>query len=169
MSKKTTHDALCSKNRVTPSFQKLSLRRHGDSTGMASDQAPDLGGLFATAAQTKPSRTYSHRGKNSRARSLPALKPTSAPTNAGVRLQRCRIGKVNSWELKPVNERSALMIQTDHGEQTTAVGNRLPPQVTDEPDNTHHGRAQETSSSSTAKCAEETMSQFIMLNRKILS
>jgi hypothetical protein len=71
---------------------------------VALDEGQDLQELFATVTKNKPRRTYSHKGRNSQALSLPALKPTltpATPTNTGVRLQRFRIGNANSWELKP--------------------------------------------------------------------
>jgi hypothetical protein len=71
---------------------------------VALDEGQDLQELLATATKNKPHRTYSHKGRNSRALSLPALKPTrnpATPTNTGVRLQRFRIGNAKSWEIKP--------------------------------------------------------------------
>lgn len=74
---------------------------------MASNEVLDPNELFATATGTrnKPQRTYSHKGKNSRAAvRLPALKPSPnapIPANTGVRLQRFCIGYANSSELRP--------------------------------------------------------------------
>jgi hypothetical protein len=92
---------------------------------MASDKVLDPNELFATAAgsRNKPQRTYSHKGKNSRAAvRLPALKPTPKspiPANTGVRLKRFCIGYANSSELRPalpvpIEE---LPIQTQEAEE----------------------------------------------------
>lgn len=69
------------------------------------DGTPQVENLFAVAPRNKPQRTYSHRGKGGRLGLLPALKPTTdvpALANTGVRLQKFRIGRANSWELRPV-------------------------------------------------------------------
>lgn len=135
---------------------------------MASDQAPKLGGLFATAPRTKPSRTYSHKGKNSRARSLPALKPTSdtpIPANTGVRLQRFRVSKSNSWELRPISDESAV---THRADKTPAVENLHSLEVHDEAGNPNRMRAQKTSNPSATK-SEESMLPVHRGTRRILS
>jgi hypothetical protein len=78
-----------------------------DPTGMASNEVLSPNELFGTATGTrnKPQRTYSHKGKNSRAAvTLPALKPSRnspIPGNTGVRLRRFCIGYANSSELRP--------------------------------------------------------------------
>jgi hypothetical protein len=92
---------------------------------MASDKVLDPNERFATAtgSRNKPQRTYSHKGKNSRAAvRLPALKPipkSPIPVNTGVRLKRFCIGYANSSELRPalpvpIEE---LPIQTQEAEE----------------------------------------------------
>ena len=106
---------------------------------MESDGTPDLEVLFATAIRNKPSRTYSHKARNGRVVSLPALKPsrntpTSARTDAGPQL--FRVSYSNSWELKPVAETPLELELSFQGGQTNANEDLpcAPDQTGDEPD-----------------------------------
>ncbi len=106
---------------------------------MESDGTPDLEVLFATATRNKPSRTYSHKTRNGKTVSLPALKPsrrTPAPINTDVGLQLFRVGRSNSWELKPATDAPLELELSVQGDQTNADGDRTcaPGQAGDEPD-----------------------------------
>ncbi|KAK4236259.1 hypothetical protein C8A03DRAFT_17071, partial [Achaetomium macrosporum] len=66
-------------------------------------ESPDSHELFAAFRRTRPLRTYSHKGRNGRAVSLPALKPDvirSPPRDSSARVQRFRIGNAKSSEVK---------------------------------------------------------------------
>ena len=123
-------------------------------SAMESDGTPDLKVLFAPATRNKPSRTYSHKARNGRAVSLPALKPsrntlTSARTDAG--LQLFRLSNSNSRELKPVAETPLEQVELSaHGDQTNAdrVRTYAPSQAGDEPDVRANERGQQEESMS---------------------
>ncbi|AEO66676.1 uncharacterized protein THITE_2025306, partial [Thermothielavioides terrestris NRRL 8126] len=72
---------------------------------MASDEVPELSTMFATFIKDRPLRTYSHKGKNSRALSLPALRLD--PDKSSVKHSKVRLNIFTSSISSPTRSRAS--------------------------------------------------------------
>lgn len=91
---------------------------------MESAQEGDTQRIFTTTARSKSQQTYSHKIRNSRAVSLPALKPAPNEvlrTHAGDKLQKFRICSTDSWKLKEVPPTRLEELPAARTEQTERV------------------------------------------------
>ncbi|KAL2024035.1 hypothetical protein VTK56DRAFT_270 [Thermocarpiscus australiensis] len=137
---------------------------------MAGDEVANFEALLATATRERPLRTYSHKGRSSRAASLPALKPTTTqltPTNPNHKLQRFRIGHADGLEERqqwgsPIEQPESVQAQP-----VDACGDHVhqrPPKET----STHaEGRTERLTSHSAADLEEESARPSSVLVGKI--